>query len=139
MTFQPPLFGPGASRAKTSASPEWDQGAVCGDDSPDSSTRLLTSLDSVAPKLLSSRTLQHFSLPTMDEISQSSYGRWPNSGMAWLGECLTVDPSAPPKAARESSLSDLWEDPPVPERYFLSPNAATGMLRRAERMGRNLF
>ena len=27
----------------------------------------------------------------------------------------------------------------MPERYFLSPNAATGILRRADQMGRNLF
>ena len=44
-----------------------------------------------------------------------------------------------PQSRTESSLSDLLEEPPVPDRYFLSPNAATGILRRAERMGRNLF
>src|SRR5579862_7151602 len=134
MTSPKPRSGRGASPAKTSASPEWAPEKGCEAGSPDSSTTLLNSLSSVAPRLSSSKTLQHFSLPTTDEISQSSYGRWPPSGMASHGECLTVVTSASPKAAVESSLSDLLEEPPVPERYFLSPNAATGMLRRADRM-----
>ncbi|ANB00290.1 hypothetical protein BB28_22290 [Mycobacteroides chelonae CCUG 47445] len=59
--------------------------------------------------------------------------------MAWRGEYLTVATSASPKVALESSLSDLLETRRPPARYFLSPNAATGMMRRADRMGRNLF
>ena len=77
--------------------------------------------------------------PRRTRFLQSSFGRWPNSGMVWHGECLTVATSESPRAVIESSLSDLLEDQKVPDQYFLSPNAATGMLRRAERMGRNLF
>ncbi len=44
-----------------------------------------------------------------------------------------------PQSRQESSLSDLLEERPVPDRYFLSPNAAIGILRRADQMGRNLF
>ena len=134
-----PTSGSGASPVRTSASPEWDLEADSAAAIPASFSSLLTSLASVAPRLLSSKTLRHSSLPTMEEISQSSYGRWPTSGMAWRGAYLTVDTSASPNQEAESSLSDLLEDPPVPDRYFLSPNAATGILRRADRMGRNLF
>jgi DNA (cytosine-5)-methyltransferase 1 len=36
-------------------------------------------------------------------------------------------------------LWELIEKGEVPEKYFLSPNAAKGMLRRADRMERELF
>ena len=139
MTFQKQLFGPEDSPARTSASPEWDQGAGSTEHSQGCSSSLRGSLEIVAPRLSSSKTLEASSLPTKDEILQLSFGRWPNSGMAWRGECLTVVTSESPKAAIESSLSDLLEDQQVPDQYFLSSNAATGMLRRAKRMGRNLF
>src|SRR5688572_6249323 len=127
MRFRQLPFGPEDSLAKTSVSREWDPEGGCEAVNRDSSSTLLTSLASVAPRLLSSRTLQHSSLPTMDEISRLSFGRWQNSGMAWRGEYLTVDTSASPSQEAESSLSHLLEGPPVPDRYFLSPNAATGI------------
>ena len=139
MTSQKQLFGQEDSPVKTSASPEWGQEVGLTEHSPGCSSSLRGSLEIVAPRLSSSRTLEASSLPTKDETLQSSFGRWPNSGMAWRGECLTVVTSESPKAVIESSLSDLLEDQQVPDQYFLSPNAATGMLRRAERMGRNLF
>lgn len=139
MTSRKPKSGQEDSLARTSASLEWDPGADSEASSPGSSTTLRTSLKRVAPKLSSSKTLRHSSLPTMDEISQSSFGRWPTSGMASRGEFLTVDTSASPKVEVESSLSDLLEERRPPDRYFLSPNAATGILRRVDRMGRKLL
>lgn len=139
MTSPKRISGSEDSRAKTLASLEWVREADSEASSLVSSTTLRSLLKRVAPKLLSSKTLRHSSLPMTDEISQSSYGRWPTSGMVSHGEFLTVDTSASPKAALESSLSDLLEGQTPPDRYFLSPNAATGILRRADRMGRNLF
>jgi DNA (cytosine-5)-methyltransferase 1 len=59
--------------------------------------------------------------------------------MVWDGVCLTAKVSESPNHASESSLWDAIEKGPVPDRYFLSPNAAKGMMRRADRMGRKLF
>lgn len=139
MKYQVPMFGSEDSLVKTSVSREWGHEQDSQETNPDSSMHLLNSLSRVAPKLSSSKTLRHSSLPTKEEILESSYGRWPNSGMALRGELLTVDTSASPSHVLESSLSDILEAPSVPERYYLSPNAATGILRRADRMGRNLF
>lgn len=139
MTSRRPKSGQEDFHAKMSPLLEWDPEAASEASNRDSSTTLLNSLESVARRLLSSKTLQLSSLPTMDVISQSSFGRWPSSGMASHGVYLTADTSASPRVEAESSLSDLLEDQPVPDRYFLSPNAAIGILRRADRMGRNLF
>lgn len=59
--------------------------------------------------------------------------------MAWDGVCLTADTSESPNHVKESSLWELIEKGEVPQKYFLSPNAATGILRRADRMKRELF
>ena len=75
----------------------------------------------------------------MEEISELFSGRWPTSGILLDGECLTAGTSASPNHATESSLLGVLETGKAPRRYFLSPNAARGCLRRAERMGRNLF
>lgn len=96
-------------------------------------------LSEVAPEFFSSKTCQAFSLPTEDETSTSLFALWPNSGMVWDGVCLTAKTSESPNHAKESSLWDVMEKGEVQEKYFLSPNAAKGILRRADRMGRNLF
>lgn len=59
-------------------------------------------------------------------------------GMAWRGECLTLRGSASPSVAIESSLSDVLETCDVPPKYFLSPTACRGILRRAEKRQRTL-
>jgi site-specific DNA-cytosine methylase len=73
------------------------------------------------------------------ETSKSLFERWPNSGMVWDGVCLTARTSESPNHVRESILLDVVETGQVPDRYFLSQNAARGILRRADRMGRRLF
>jgi len=55
-----------------------------------------------------------------------------SDGASWMpniGEC--------PSAERESSLSRILEDI-VPDKYYLSPKACEGILRRAERRGKKL-
>jgi hypothetical protein len=43
-----------------------------------------------------------------------------------------------PNDAVVCSLSDVLEAGPIPEKYFLSPRACAGMLRRAEQRGKTL-
>jgi hypothetical protein len=69
-----------------------------------------------------------------------------NSGMAALGECLTLntsewtDTSEPSRSGDSvSSLSDILEPTAdVPQRYYLTPRACAGILRRAEKRGKAL-
>ena len=91
------------------------------------------------PRLSSSRTCQVSFLPTEGEISRSFSRPWQGSGMLWDGVCLTADISESPNRAADSSLLDIIETRSVPPRYFLSPNAAAGMLRRANHQKRPLF
>ena len=133
------LFGLGAFPAKTCRSQGWDPEADYEGNSQGCSTISL-SLSRLAVRLRSlSRTWQGSSLPTVDETSKSLFQRWPNSGMAWGGECSTAGISESPSHAKESTLLPAIETQNVPQRYFLSPNAAAGILRRTDRMGRTLF
>ena len=67
-----------------------------------------------------------------------SSGRWQNSGTVSPGECWTLNTSEFHSGASASFLSDVLETQPVPERYFLSPKACAGILRRAEKRGKKL-
>lgn len=54
-----------------------------------------------------------------------------------LGECLTLNFGEYPNVERESTLSEILEDN-VPEKYFLSPKACLGIIRRAKAKGQKL-
>lgn len=134
-----PMSGSEGFRAKTSQWREWAHAQGFEGPDLDSLTSLLDFLQMSVPEFLSSRMFRACSLATEDGISDSSFERWPTSGMASDGVCLTAGTSESPSRASESTLLDVIETREVPERYFLSPNAAQGMLRRANRMGRPLF
>lgn len=134
-----PTFGQADSPARTSQWREWGRELGLGGDDLDSFLSFLDSLRQVAPELLSSRTCRVSSLPMEAETSESLFKLWPRSGMAWDGGCLTAGTSESPNRGRESSLSDAIVTGEVPQKYFLSPNAARGIIRRVDRMGRNLF
>jgi hypothetical protein len=51
---------------------------------------------------------------------------------------LTLNTSVWPNDAAVCSLSQILETGAVPQRYFLSPKACAGILRRAERRGKKL-
>ncbi len=53
------------------------------------------------------------------------------------GEFLTLNTGESPSVAVESSLSQILEVN-APEKYSLSPKAGQGILRRAERRGKEL-
>jgi hypothetical protein len=57
--------------------------------------------------------------------------------MASPGECWTLNTTEFHSAAVESSLLDIVEPPGMHlQRYFLTPRAAAGILRRSERRSR---
>ncbi len=54
-----------------------------------------------------------------------------------LGECLTLNFGEYPNVENVSTLSEILEDN-APEKYYLSPKACLGILRRAKNKGRKL-
>lgn len=134
----PLTFGQRGFPAKTSRLLEWGQDLGFEAASLDCFMTLCASLESVSQELLSSKTCTGFSLATEDATSPSYSKRWTNSGMAWHGVCLTVKTLESPSNAGESLLLPCIETQKVQEKYFLSQNAAIGILRRVDRMKRNL-
>ena len=84
------------------------------------------------------KTCPELFLLTPDGTSRHSSERWINSGMVWRGASLTLNSGESRSDAVESSLSDILETTDLPARYFLSPTACAGILRRAEKRGREL-
>lgn len=62
--------------------------------------------------------------------------KWEDDG-AWLGECMTRNTGESPNVAVVSRLSQILEATPQ-EKYCLSAKACQGILRRAERRGKDL-
>ena len=129
-----------ASPVRTSASPG-DDGDSPGND-PASSSPSPSSLSLFDPSGYSSRTYQGSSPRTAVGTSGSCLERWPTSGTAWHGGFSTAVSSECPSAggvcsSSPTTLADVLE-PNAPARYSLSARAAAGILRRAEKRGREL-
>lgn len=75
---------------------------------------------------------------TEDGTLVPSSGRWNSSGMGGPTGSWTLNTSEFPNAVVESSLSQVLEVGTLPPRFFLSPKACAGILRRAERRGKQL-
>lgn len=58
--------------------------------------------------------------------------------MGTPGECWTRNGSEWPNGGSACSLSETLVTGPVPRKYFLSPKACRGILRRAEKRGKVL-
>ena len=82
-------------------------------------------------KKLGSRCLR---LKISDGQNRTYY--WETDG-AWLTEFLTLNTSASLNDAPESTLSQILLAE-VPEKYYLSPKACLGILRRASARGKEL-
>ena len=75
---------------------------------------------------------------TVDGIGPPSSETWQNWGMGSPTGFWTLSGSEFPKDAAVCSLSDVLETGDVPQKYFLSPKACRGILRRAETRGKEL-
>jgi hypothetical protein len=83
--------------------------------------------------------------PTEDGTLVPSSGGWGSWGMGSRTECWTLNGAehtgipVPSRSAGDvSSLSDVLETQPLPQRYCLSSKACLGILKRAERRGKKL-
>lgn len=84
------------------------------------------------------RTSPAFCQSTEAGLLQPSSGGWRNSGMGSPTGFLTLNSSEFHSAAVACSLSDILETGDVPQRYYLSAKACRGILRRAEKRGKEL-
>ena len=71
-------------------------------------------------------------------VTSGRKAEWCNATSAKLrGECWTLNIGESPRDARESSLSQILQATgDVPEKYFLTPIACKGILRRAKERGK---
>jgi DNA (cytosine-5)-methyltransferase 1 len=72
------------------------------------------------------------------ETLAASSVRWANSGMGGATGCLMLNTLESHKDADECLLSDILETGDLPQKYYLSPVACKGILRRAEKRGKHL-
>lgn len=69
----------------------------------------------------------------------SDESKWQSGGIAYKDWVVTVAVSSSPVTAVPSQLINVIEKKKVHQRYFLSANAAQGILRRVDKLGRNLY
>lgn len=65
--------------------------------------------------------------------------KWSSGGIMVSGCCVMAPVSASPRNPTKSLFVDVLDPVKPSARYFLSPNAATGILRRVESQNRELF
>ena len=87
-----------------------------------------------------SRMFPDCSLPTKDVTLQGCSWKWSASGIMEHGDVLMLNGSEWPSAAEGSSACSLASilEPSVAPKYFLSKKACAGILRRAEKRGKEL-
>lgn len=76
----------------------------------------------------------------LDGVARGNYAyRWKSGGAAWRHAVIEGAASPAPSASTPSRFLDVLDESIPDERYFISPNAAAGILRRADAVGRHLF
>jgi hypothetical protein len=134
-------FSQGASRERARTSPSPAADVASPGNAPDCSSSSHGSPMSLFDPVGSSslRTFPDYFPPTTDAISLSYSRRWPSSGFTTSpGVCWTADTSESPNVGGvSSSLPDVLVAG-CAARFSLSPRAAAGILRRAEKRGREL-
>ena len=114
----------------------------CGEDSPTlaavSCSAFLKSLEVANLDGWSGKTCPVSCRATEDGILAPSSGGWRSSGTGGPIGSWTLSFSESPREGVECLLSDVLETSDVPERFFLSPKACAGILRRARRRKKTL-
>ena len=126
-----------ASPAKTSA---WLENVLAWLESEAGyGTNSIASLLNSLPVGWSLKTSPAFSAATTERTWPWFSEGWRNSGMGGPSGSWTLNTSEWPNDGVACSLSDILEAPgPHLQKYCLSPKAAAGILRRAERRGKQL-
>ncbi len=122
------------------ANPSALRGSAKGLPTPEATSclRFLQSLNVTGLDGLCGKTSPASCHRTQDGTLEPSSGRWGSWGMGSPTEFSTLNGSEWPKDAAVCSLSDILETGSVPQKFFLSPKACAGILRRAEKRGKAL-
>lgn len=75
----------------------------------------------------------------VDYTDVSITHKWPKAGLAWGDGYIGGNVAPTPHKPIESSLVTVVERDCVSRKYYLTPNAAEGILRRVDNQGRKLF
>ncbi len=93
----------------------------------------------IAPDLQrDTKALQFDAIMPSVEAGKFSY-RWKGCGIAWGNDIIEAATAPAPSQIVPSRFVDVLDDEVPDNRYFLTANAATGILRRADAVGRTLF
>ena len=76
---------------------------------------------------------------TTDYTDVSMNHKWPKSGLAWGNSFIGANIHPTPNKPIESNLISVVDRESVSRKYYLTPNAAEGILRRVDNQGRKLF
>ncbi len=92
-----------------------------------------SSMENIAKQVMSPKA------KTLDLHDGLLERKWQSGGVAYENIYITSAVSPSPIKPVSSKLIDLIEKENVPSRYFISENAMQGILRRVDKLGRNLF
>ena len=122
--------------ASPSVSPDSDKGLMIPE--ADSCSDFLKLLNATNLNGLSGKTCPVSCRATEDGILEPCSGGWKNSGTGGPLGSWTLGFSESPRDGVECLLSDVLEASDVPDRFYLSPKACSGILRRAAKRGKTL-
>ena len=74
-----------------------------------------------------------------DFTDDSKSFKWPVAGIVWKGRYIGGKVAPTPSKIIKSSLLSLIDKEHASQRYYISSNAAEGIIRRVDRQGRKLF
>lgn len=77
--------------------------------------------------------------PLPDLAAKGKLPKWLNCGMVWQGEFVSTNAPEGSGQPVEGTMLEVVEQGAVAAHYYLSPNAAKGMIRRADRMNRKFL
>lgn len=86
----------------------------------------------------SAKALEHI-LDKFEDHETAPKIKWTTGGFMFEGTCLMAPVSPAPKNPIKSKIINVLDRKKPTNRYFLSANAATGILRRVGNQGRSLF
>lgn len=88
---------------------------------------------------LSARKASTVQIAAFDGHDDAPTIKWSNGGIMFDGLCLMASVSPAPSKPVHTRIVDALDTAKPSSRYFLSPNAATGILRRVASQERQLF
>ena len=88
---------------------------------------------------LSKSNWANLALDRIDFSDTKNEYKWKRGGLVWHNRYIECNVSPTPSKIVKSSLFDLIEKDQINPVYYLSPNAAEGILRRVDSQNRSLF